>query len=206
MAISDMEMSWLAGVIDSSMNVSHMSRNGGGLQMHGSFTSLAVLNKVESLIGMKRRRRNPSVVSISARYQCKEHCPEQHVHVIDYLAVGSPYLTVVDGRVEIILLGIIPYSYRDVEYKMILSKASTLKGIRRKTSKTVTDQMLSIGWKVPDIIINGSAVCRQCGEIRIPRAPTMPKHGYWYCRTCDTAATARWDASKRVKREEERNG
>jgi hypothetical protein len=129
--ITEADKAWLAGVVDAC--AAQTSR--GYVVLYGR---APVLQRAAQLLGLQMR----SYDSHAAwRYQCSEHCPEAHVHVI-----GGTYnrLNISGTRCLVMLTNLAPYLTGD--YSTVLG---LLQGNKYRRH-TICDHMRSLGWSVPD--------------------------------------------------------
>lgn len=163
--ITELDKAWLAGVMDANIRGMHLYRyDRPFLRLVSSLMSPDVVERVSGMIGSDITSSHRRVMV--DRRQCKEHCPEPHIHVNSFTASGT--ITIGGTRLAVVLHNVKPYLVRSD----LIGARDPLpeKGVQLK----LAESMRQMGWNLPTSV-SDAFFCKYCGTEKKP---------LWGCYVC----------------------
>jgi hypothetical protein len=167
--ISKADLGWMAAVIDLKGKIyqkTNRSRATPQLVLHVQSKDRHIINRLAALTGTEPEPHDAKGPADFMRHPCREHCPDAHVHVIEYpwQMPQSGTWTITGVGMGIVLANIKPYmtttqpqqstnSYTYKEAMELVFGNAVLKGQGVGMVRSSTLRLMNLGWTVPPKMI-----------------------------------------------------
>jgi hypothetical protein len=151
------DKAWMAGVIDLKgrmIRKKNQDRRTTQTLVYVESKQHEVIRALSALTGTKPEAKKQSTLSEFIRVQCKEHCPDAHIHVRDGWSMPmTTRWTITGGPMVVVMLGLLPHLRVDRGYREAIDDIMATQMLTGQGAHAIwanIKRLVDLGWKLPE--------------------------------------------------------
>jgi hypothetical protein len=152
------DKAWMAGVIDLKgrmIRKRNQDRRTTQTLVYVESKQHEVIRALSKLTGTKPEAKKQSTLSEFIRVQCKEHCPDAHIHVRDGWSMPTTTRwTITGGPMVVVMLSLLPYLRVDRGYQEAIDAIMETQSLAGQGAHAIwanIKRLMDLGWTLPEV-------------------------------------------------------